>query len=76
MGTLLVKFCVTSYGESHGTAIGCVIDGCPLDYQLVKNIYKRVDLRKPGTSKYVTQRKAKDLVKILSETTDIQLERL
>ena len=60
-------FKVTTWGESHGTAIGCVIDGCPPLISLTeKDIQKYLDLRKPGTSKFVTQRKEDDKVEILS----------
>ena len=60
-------FKVTTWGESHGTAIGCVIDGCPPLISLnEKDIQKYLDLRKPGTSKFVTQRKEDDKVEILS----------
>ena len=60
-------FKVTTWGESHGTAIGCVIDGCPPMISLTeKDIQKYLDLRKPGTSKFVTQRKEDDEVEILS----------
>ena len=51
-------FCVTSFGESHGPAIGCVVDGCPPGLELTEaDIQPDLDRRKPGTSKYVTQRK-------------------
>ena len=61
----LFKF--TTWGESHGPAIGCVIDGCPPNIQLnEKDIQKFLDKRKPGTSKFVTQRKEGDKVIILS----------
>ena len=60
-------FKVTTWGESHGTAIGCVIDGCPPLISLTeKDIQKYLDLRKPGTSKFVTQRKEDDKVEFLS----------
>src|SRR5688572_1718942 len=60
-------FCVTSFGESHGLAIGCVVDGCPPGMELSEaDIQKDLDRRKPGQSKYVTQRKEPDNVKILS----------
>lgn len=60
-------FCVTSFGESHGPAIGCVIDGCPPGLELSEaDIQPDLDRRKPGTSKYVTQRKEEDKVRILS----------
>ena len=60
-------FCVTSFGESHGPAIGCVVDGCPPGLDLSEaDIQPDLDRRKPGTSKFVTQRKEEDKVKILS----------
>lgn len=60
-------FCVTSFGESHGPAIGCVVDGCPPGMELSSDeIQQELDRRKPGTSRYVTQRKESDKVEILS----------
>ena len=60
-------FCVTSFGESHGPAIGCVVDGCPPGLELSEaDIQPDLDRRKPGTSRHVTQRKEADAVKILS----------
>ncbi len=60
-------FCVTSFGESHGPAIGCVVDGCPPGLALSEaDIQPELDRRKPGTSKFVTQRREADQVKILS----------
>jgi chorismate synthase len=60
-------FCVTSFGESHGPAIGCVVDGCPPGLVLSEeDIQPDLDRRKPGTSRYVTQRREADEVKILS----------
>ncbi|SFF31150.1 chorismate synthase [Fontimonas thermophila] len=60
-------FCVTSFGESHGPAIGCVVDGCPPGLALsTEDIQRELDRRKPGTSRYVTQRKEADVVEILS----------
>lgn len=60
-------FCVTSFGESHGKAIGCVVDGCPPGLELSEaDIQPDLDRRKPGTSKFVTQRKEADAVTILS----------
>jgi chorismate synthase len=65
--TLGTLFCVTSFGESHGPAIGCVVDGCPPGMELgVEDIQKELDRRKPGTSRHVTQRHEDDLVEILS----------
>lgn len=60
-------FRVTTWGESHGPAIGCVIDGCPPGIPLSPaDIQSALDLRKPGASKFVTQRREPDEVKILS----------
>ena len=60
-------FRVTSFGESHGPAIGCVVDGCPPGLTLSsEDIQFDLDRRKPGTSRHVTQRRESDLVEILS----------
>jgi chorismate synthase len=60
-------FAVTSWGESHGPALGCVIDGCPPGLQLSEaDIQKDVDRRRPGTSRFTTQRREPDQVKIMS----------
>ena len=60
-------FTVTSFGESHGPAIGCVVDGCPPGLALsVEDIQGDLDRRKPGTSRHVTQRQESDTVEILS----------
>lgn len=60
-------FAVTSFGESHGPAIGCVIDGCPPGLQLVEgDIQRDLDRRRPGTSRHTTQRRETDEVRILS----------
>ncbi|MBH0188460.1 MAG: chorismate synthase [Nitrospira sp.] len=60
-------FTVTSFGESHGPAIGCVVDGCPPGLTLsADDIQKDLDRRKPGTSRHVTQRQESDTVEILS----------
>jgi len=60
-------FCVTSFGESHGPAIGCVVDGCPPGLVLsAADIQRELDRRKPGTSRHVTQRREPDTVEILS----------
>jgi chorismate synthase len=60
-------FCVTSFGESHGPAIGCVVDGCPPGLSLdAADIQRELDRRKPGTSRHVTQRRESDTVEILS----------
>ena len=63
-GTL---FTVTNFGESHGPAIGCVIDGCPPGMALSEaDIQHDLDRRRPGTSRHVTQRNEPDAVEILS----------
>jgi chorismate synthase len=60
-------FTVTSFGESHGPAIGCVVDGCPPGLELsAEDLQHDLDRRKPGTSRYVTQRREADAVEILS----------
>jgi chorismate synthase len=60
-------FAVTNFGESHGPAIGCVIDGCPPGMLLSEaDIQPDLDRRRPGTSKFVTQRNEPDAVEILS----------
>jgi chorismate synthase len=60
-------FCVTNFGESHGPAIGCVIDGCPPGMALCEaDIQGDLDRRRPGTSRHVTQRNEPDAVEILS----------
>ena len=60
-------FRFTTWGESHGPAIGCIVDGCPPMIPITeKEIQKFLDERKPGTSKFVTQRKEDDKVSILS----------
>ena len=65
--TLGKLFCVTSFGESHGPAIGCVVDGCPPGMDLsAADIQPELDRRKPGTSRHVTQRREEDTVEILS----------
>jgi chorismate synthase len=63
-GTL---FAVTNFGESHGPAIGCIVDGCPPGMSLAEtDIQPDLDRRRPGTSRYVTQRQEADKVEILS----------
>jgi chorismate synthase len=58
---------VTNFGESHGPAIGCVVDGCPPGMQLAESdLQPDLDRRKPGTSRHVTQRRESDRVEILS----------
>ena len=65
--TLGHLFTVTTFGESHGPAIGCVIDGCPPGMALsAADIQPDLDRRKPGTSRHVTQRKEEDAVEIIS----------
>ena len=60
-------FCVTNFGESHGPAIGCVIDGCPPGLALMEaDIQHDLDRRRPGTSRHVTQRNEADAVEIIS----------
>ncbi len=60
-------FAVTNFGESHGVAIGCVIDGCPPGLPLSEaDIQPDLDRRRPGTSRFVTQRQETDQVQILS----------
>ncbi len=64
IGTL---FTVTSFGESHGPAIGCVVDGCPPGLEISEAVIQaELDRRKPGTSRHVTQRREPDAVEILS----------
>ncbi|WP_374520323.1 chorismate synthase [Undibacterium squillarum] len=63
-GTL---FTVTTFGESHGPAIGCIVDGCPPGLPLSEaDIQPELDRRRPGTSRHVTQRQEPDTVEILS----------
>ena len=65
--TLGTLFTVTSFGESHGAAIGCIVDGCPPGMALCEaDIQHDLDRRKPGTSRHVTQRHESDAVEILS----------
>ena len=61
------SFRFTTWGESHGPAIGCIIDGCPPLIPLKEaDIQKELNKRKPGQSKFTTQRKESDKVQILS----------
>jgi len=61
------SFSVTSFGESHGPAIGCVVDGCPPNLEITEaDIQRDLDRRRPGTSRHVTQRREPDTVEILS----------
>jgi chorismate synthase len=65
--TLGQAFTVTSFGESHGSALGCVVDGCPPGLELSEaDIQIDVERRRPGTSQYTSQRHESDRVKILS----------
>ena len=65
--TLGLLFTVTTFGESHGPAIGAVVDGCPPGMEISEaDIQLDLDRRKPGTSRHVTQRKEEDKVEILS----------
>ncbi|HSG62377.1 MAG TPA: chorismate synthase [Pseudomonadales bacterium] len=60
-------FTVSTFGESHGPALGCVIDGCPPGLEIdVEFIQRELDRRKPGTSRFTTQRREDDEVEILS----------
>lgn len=60
-------FTVTSFGESHGPALGCIVDGCPPGLEIDSSDLQRdLDRRKPGTSRFTTQRREADEVKILS----------
>ncbi|MBM7036267.1 chorismate synthase [Vibrio ulleungensis] len=60
-------FRVTTFGESHGLALGCIVDGCPPGLELSEaDLQGDLDRRRPGTSRYTTQRREPDQVKILS----------
>ncbi len=60
-------FTLTTFGESHGQAIGCIVDGCPPGMKLTTaDIQPDIDRRRPGTSRYTTQRREPDQVEILS----------
>ena len=60
-------FTVTSFGESHGPALGCVVDGCPPGLELSEaDLQTDLNRRKPGTSRFTTQRREDDEVRILS----------
>ena len=60
-------FRVTTFGESHGVALGCVVDGCPPGIALTAaDIQPYLDRRRPGQSRFTTQRREPDAVKILS----------
>lgn len=61
------QFCVSTFGESHGVALGCIIDGCPAGLTLdEQDIQIDLDRRRPGQSRYTTQRREPDKVEILS----------
>src|SRR4249919_975859 len=65
--TFGVLFRVTTFGESHGPAIGCVVDGCPPLIPLVEaDIQGELDRRRPGQSRFTTQRREPDQVRIVS----------
>ena len=65
--TLGKNFTVTSFGESHGPALGCIVDGCPPGLPLeTEDMQHDLDRRKPGQSRFTTQRREGDVVKILS----------
>ncbi|MGB0467457.1 MAG: chorismate synthase [Pontibacterium sp.] len=60
-------FTVTTFGESHGPALGCIVDGCPPGIELsAEDLQIDLDRRKPGTSRHTTQRREDDIVEILS----------
>src|SRR5262249_5512367 len=60
-------FRVTTFGESHGPAIGCVVDGCPPGIALTEaDIQRDLDRRRPGQSRFTTQRREPDRVRIIS----------
>ena len=64
-------FKVSTYGESHGEAIGCMIDGCPPNLKIdLEGIQKDLDRRKPGKTRHTSQRRESDTVKILSGVFD------
>ncbi|MFG1478652.1 chorismate synthase [Xanthobacter sp. V4C-4] len=64
-------FRVTTFGESHGPAIGCVVDGCPPNLRFdVADIQAALDRRRPGQSRFTTQRREPDAVKVLSGTLE------
>src|ERR1019366_3064184 len=65
--TFGLLFRVTTFGESHGPAVGCVVDGCPPRIPLTaQDIQVELDRRRPGQSRFTTQRREPDAVKIMS----------
>ncbi len=67
MNTIGNKYRLTSFGESHGKAVGGIIDGCPANFKLdILKIQSELDRRKPGQNKYASQRKEVDKIEILS----------
>ncbi|MGB2336847.1 MAG: chorismate synthase, partial [Alcanivorax sp.] len=61
------RFRITTFGESHGPALGAIVDGCPPGLEISEaDLQVELDRRKPGTSRYTTQRREPDQVKILS----------
>ena len=61
------RFKITTFGESHGPALGAIVDGCPPGLEISEeDLQVELDRRKPGTSRYTTQRREPDQVKILS----------
>ena len=66
-------FRFTTWGESHGPAIGCVVDGCPPNVQInEKEIQLELNKRKPGQSKFTTQRKEEDKVEIKDKILEVK----
>ena len=60
-------FTLTTFGESHGPALGAVVDGCPPGIEIsAEDLQLDLDRRRPGQSKYTTQRREKDQIQILS----------
>ena len=67
--TLGKLFCISSFGESHGPAIGCIVDGCPPGLALSEeDLQNDLERRRPGKSRHTTQRREPDQVEILSGT--------
>jgi chorismate synthase len=65
------KFCVTTFGESHGVAVGCVVDGCPAGIEISRDfIQSELDRRRPGQSEISTPRNEKDEIQILSGVSE------